>query len=1218
MNLRGPSVAIDTACSSALTAVYLACEHIWAGRGDAALAGAVTVMITPNGFIGFSQASMLSSDGRCNAFDASANGFVRGEGAGMVLLKRLSRALADGDPIHAVIMGTAMNQDGHTNGISLPSLEAEARLVRDACADAGISPSQIGYVEAHGTGTAVGDPIEAHALSEALCANRLAETPLLIGSVKTNLGHLETAAGLAGLLKAMLVIKHGQIPASLHFQTPNPRIDFAALKLRVPTSLEPFPQTDGTRIVGVSSAGFGGANSHVIIAEARLPFRRPQLSDLDCSGSHLQRAWPLVLSARSEKALQGSAARLAALLDERSKANGNSPILPDLTYTLGARRNHHPHRLTMVARSIEDAIQELNDYGAGRSSPKTHTAFTPRREEAPRVAFVMSGQGPQWWGMGRELMQHEPVFRRTIERCDLAMRPWWRFSLLEELGRPEESSLMHRTGIAQPAIFAMQMGFVDLWKSWGVFPAAVVGHSVGEVAAACVAGVLTLEQAARVIVLRGQFMDDCARGQGTMLAVGAAEDEARVLAARHDRTVTIAAFNSPRSVTLAGPRASLEAIAAELDAQGTNAQLVRVDYPFHHPLMQPASRALEAALADLKPQPEGLPLFSTVTGQRHSGEACDAAYWGRGVRQPVEFASAVNELVDLGIDVWLEINVHPALARSIQECLTARSCQAPVMSSARREREHESALETAMDLHRFGVSLDFARMTPSRRLLSLPAYAWDKSRWWHESSDWHEGRLSPGGRGLLDMQLPRATPTWIARLDGRHMAYLKDHKVENRLLFPAAAFVEMILEAGVQWFEGRPFVLDDVEIRRPLILAEPASGVQLELSYDPNERTFQIHSRFENGAAWSLHVAGSMRGERTESSFALSTRAGSQPHGLNPVGLDEFYSHMEEMGLRYGDEFRPIRELSAGAGKSTSRVRLSDSIANRASEYAVHPVLFDGALQTFSAAAATTEDHSSSLKLPVRFTRILFLRSPGSGGRVHTHVQQCKAEFVDGRIELYDEAGKPNLLIDGFRAISVAEARRFDRRAENRDVVYHVAWERAASTSHRASQRPVPLDRLQAAARHALEEVISVRGRSKLEAAVAAGDELAAAQLARGLREMGVAGESNEPFTAESLRVAEPMRPMFQRLVAGLVKHKLVEDHKTEYRPTPAFVKAADSARSALRSFISKCPGHLSEGLLCAGNCARLGPILRGEQDAVEVLFGGAGADLLDQFYGEG
>src|SRR5215469_8110876 len=428
-NLRGPSIAMDTACSSALTAVHVACEHIWAGRGDSALAGGVTVMLSPNGFIGFSQASMLSPEGKCKAFDASANGFVRSEGAGVVLLKRLSRAQADGDPIHAVIVGTAMNQDGHTNGISLPSPEAQARLVRDACADAGISPSEIGYVEAHGTGTAVGDPIEAHALAEALCADRSTEAPLLIGSLKTNLGHLETAAGVAGLLKATLVLKHRQIPASLHFKKPNPNIDFAALKLRVPTALEPFPEADKACLVGVNSFGFGGANAHVILAKAPIFPPRPEVFDLDHSWPQAERAWPCVLSARSENALRASASRLGAWLDEQSRTNGNSPILPDLTYTLGARRNHHPHRLTMVARSVAELIQELDAFAIKQDCLKSRISFTPRPERTPRIAFVMSGQGPQWWGMGRELMRHEPVFRNTIEKCDAAMRPWAQFSL---------------------------------------------------------------------------------------------------------------------------------------------------------------------------------------------------------------------------------------------------------------------------------------------------------------------------------------------------------------------------------------------------------------------------------------------------------------------------------------------------------------------------------------------------------------------------------------------------------------------------------------------------------------------------------------------------------------------------------------------------------------------------------------------------------------------
>src|SRR6185503_4532601 len=349
-------------------------------------------------------------------------------------------------------------------------------------------------------------------------------------------------------------------------------------------------------------------------------------------------------------------------------------------------------------------IRELDGFGVKEESPKVRTTFTPRREAPPRVAFVMSGQGPQWYGMGRELVRHEPVFRATLERCAAAMKPWARFCLLEELARTEETSQLQRTEIAQPAIFALQISLAELWKSWGVQPAAIVGHSVGEIAAACLAGVFSLEEAARIIVQRARFMDGCARGDGTMLAVGLGEDEARALIARHDRTVTIAAINGPRSLTLAGARLSLEAMLAEMEPQGVFARLVRVDHPFHHPLMQPASEELEKALAELVPQADTLPFFSTVTGGRCPGETCNALHWGRGVRQPVQFASAVNALAEFGVDVWLEIGAHPALVHSLQECLAGRGAKVAVLSSMRREREQESLLETAMELHRAGCS----------------------------------------------------------------------------------------------------------------------------------------------------------------------------------------------------------------------------------------------------------------------------------------------------------------------------------------------------------------------------------------------------------------------------------------------------------------------------------------------------------------------------------
>jgi acyl transferase domain-containing protein/acyl carrier protein len=1208
LNLRGPSVAMDTACSSALTAVHAACEHIWAGRGDAALAGGVTVMIAPGGFIGFSQAAMLSPEGRCAAFDASASGFVRGEGAGMVLLKRLSCALAEGDPIHAVILGTAINQDGHTNGISLPSPEAQTRLVQDACKDARIAPEEIGFVEAHGTGTAVGDPIEAHALSEALCRNRPGDAPLPIGSIKTNLGHLETAAGAAGLLKAMLILKYGQIPPSLHFSKPNPHIDFEKLKLRVPTTLEPFPNGAAERIAGVNSFGFGGANAHVVLAAA--PSHHTEKS----SATPTSRPWPIMLSARSEKSLRGSAANLSQWVRQHANANGSSPVLPDLSYTLGVRRNHHPHRLTLVASSWTELAEELATFSNNEESGRVRAAFTARREEAPRIAFIMSGQGPQWWGMGRELMQHEPVFREAIERCDAVLRPWTRFSLRDELARSEEASQMHRTEIGQPSIFAMQIALAALWKSWGIQPCAIVGHSVGEIAAACVAGIFSLEEAARVIALRARLMEECGRGEGTMLAVGLPEDEAAALITRHDRTVSISAFNGPRSITLSGPRISLEAIAAEVEAQGGFARLVKVDHPFHHPLMAPAADALETALADLRPQPSAIPFFSTVTGERCAGETCDAAYWASGVRQPVRFASAVGALADFGVDLWLELNAHPALAHATQECLSTRGTKAPVVSSVRRDRELESILETAMDLHRAGVPLNFSAMTPSRHLLGLPAYAWEKARWWNEASDAREGRLAAGGRGLFDVRLPTSTPTWIVRLDSRQMAFLKDHKVENHVIFPAAAFVELALEAGVVLFEGRPFVVEDFEIRKPLILPEPSSGVQIEFAYSPNERTFTIQSRFEASTSWSLHVVGTLRSERTESTFASSRW---EPHDdLKAVPVDDFYRHMSDLGLRYGAEFRSVRELSAGAGESRGRVALSEAVASRAGEYALHPVLFDGALHVFSAGAATVEDRQARMKLPVRFGRILFLASPGDSARVSAKVRDVGDDFLEGDIALYDKGGKPCALVSGFRAISLSSAGRSAAAGGTRDLAYHVAWQRTPNESARLPLRLLPLGDLHDAAQSASDRVLAIRGSSQLEAALGALDQLAAAQLARALREMGVSAAAL--FDAASLRVAIAMQPAFARLTAGLVRHGLLRAKDSGWEPTVEFASAADSAGEVLREFIEKHPGQLPEALLCEGNCAELGAILRGEKDAVQVLFSGAGAELLDQFYGDG
>ncbi len=1193
LNLRGPSIAMDTACSSALTAVHSACEHIRAGRCTSALAGGVTVMITPGGFIGFSQASMLSPEGRCKAFDASADGFVRGEGAGMVLLKRLSDAIADGDPIRGVILGTAVNQDGHTNGISLPSPEAQARLVREACADAGIAPSSVGFVEAHGTGTAVGDPIEAHALADALCVDRPEGSPLPIGSVKTNLGHMETAAGIAGLVKALVMLERGQIPPSLHFRTPNPHIDFTKLKLRVPTELEPFPEVDGARIVGVNSFGFGGANAHAILTTAPVHARTEHVVPDE------KRNWPLVLSARSENALKALAGRLGGWIDEHMKSNGHSPLLPDLAYTLGARRNHHPHRITMVAGAVDEVIQELNAFATGESVQKLRAAFSPRRERPARIGFVMSGQGPQWWGMGRELMRHEPVFRETIERCAAALAPWTQFSLLEELARDEASSQMSRTEIAQPAIFAMQVALAELWKSWGIVPSAIVGHSVGEIAAACVAGVLKsggsgprhrppfavhgrLRPRRRHHARGGFERRGCPRPHSASRPHrdhSGFQWPAFAYAFRRARFA-----RSHRCRTRGGGRL------CPFCAGGS-------PFPPSHDATR--GRCADRSLGGSRSSDGRHPFFQYGNRRSLRGDSCDAAYWGRGIRQPVLFAPAINAVAEFGVDEWLEISAHPALAVSIQECLAQRETKAPVRSSTRREREHEALLETAMDLHRASVDLDFSAIISARNLLSLPAYAWDKSRWWNEASDWREGRLGSGGRGLLDVRVPRATPTWTARLDNRQMAFLKDHKVESHVIFPAAGFVEMVLEAGLQIFEGRPFVIEDFEIRRPLIVPDPPTGLVLEISYDPDARTFTIQSR--QGSAWSSHVVGSMRGERVESEFSTSSRPGTD--GLAPFDVEDFYTHMSDSGtsLRRGVSFRArVGGLSRQIGRpglsfgGQCETRIRISAAPRIARWR--------SARFFSAGNAVLEGRKGRMKLPVRFARIQFLRSPGAACLVNAGVTQCNDELVEGDIALYNEAGEPCVLVEGFRAISLAAARRSGAPGGIRDLIYNVEWERSPATAQRPPLSPVPLANLHQAASDALEQIIATRGRAKLEATLAAEDELAAALVAAAFRKMGA---EQQPFTAESLGVVAPMRAVFERLARHLAERGLLERKGDQWRSTLAFSPVADASSGALNAFISAHPGHLPEGLLCANTCAELGPILRGGK--------GRGADFVQR-----
>ena len=722
-DFRGPSLAIDTACSSSLVAVQLACKSLRDGESTLALAGGVNLILAPEVDAGFAKAGFLAPDGRCKTFDARADGYVRGEGAGVVVLKPLGRALADGDPIHGLIRGGAVNQDGRTNGLTAPSRSSQEAVLRAACHAAGVDPGRVDYVEAHGTGTLLGDQIELAALGAVLGEGRPEARPCVLGSVKTNIGHLEAAAGVAGLIKAALALRHRAIPASLNYETPNPHAFDGPGPLRVGSAFEAWPrgEGDGPALAGVSSFGFGGTNAHVILQEA------PPVAPAPAAVADEPRARVLPLSA-------GSPAALRALAGSYRGALAGSLDLADLAHTLGARRGHLDHRLALVAGDRDELAAALDaaSRGEGHASAFEGRKVAGRR---PKLAFVFSGQGGLWPGAGLDLLARDSAARLAFEKADREVRCLTGWSPWTELAAEGEASRLRRADVAQPVQFALQLALAALWRSWGIEPDAIVGHSLGEVAAAHAAGALTLADAARVVVERGRLMQRAA-GRGLTAAVALSADEARRRAAEGGGRITVAAINGPTSTVVSGDAHAVGAFVAACRAEGRFARLLDVDSAFHSPAMDDVRRDLEAALDAIRPQPAGVRLVSTVTGADIDGADLGAGYWARNVRDPVRFADAVASLAVDDFGAFLEVGPHPILAVPMAEGLDAAGREGLILPSLERGKMGPSTpLRSVARLYARGFDPAWAEVNPPGRCVRLPSYPWQRERAWFDDGE---------------------------------------------------------------------------------------------------------------------------------------------------------------------------------------------------------------------------------------------------------------------------------------------------------------------------------------------------------------------------------------------------------------------------------------------------------------------------------------------------
>lgn len=1013
-DLHGPSMSLDTACSSSMVAFHQACQSIRSGETTMALAGGISLHLHPYGFIIFSKASMLSPTGRCQVFDEAGNGYVRSEGAGIFLLKDYDQAVADGDNIIAVVAGSAVNTDGYKSGLTVPNPSAQIDLMKRAYQQAGISPDEIDYLEAHGTGTAVGDPIETRAIGEALGQQR--KTPLLIGSVKSNLGHLETASGVAGLAKALYSIQHREVPATIGIRKLNPRIKFDEWNISVVTKAQPLKK-QGRLVIGINSFGFGGANAHVILEsppERTKP--EPQTPDTPL---------PIRLSARSEAALSQSAEALANFLRENDLRENDSASFYDIAYTLFNHRDQHSHGALLFAQTAEEAATRLSEFAAGEANNVTHLERLPN---AVGPVFVYDGNGCQWETMGHDLLAESPIFAEAIDRVDALFQQYGDFSLRAELeGRngQREENRFGLTEIAQPALFALQVALTEWLYEQGITPTAVFGHSVGEVAAAWASGALSLEDAVKVIYYRSDYQGKT-RGQGEMTAVAMSADDIAVWLEKPEfNQVCLAGINSPKGITLAGDSQQLGALEAALSEQDIFAKRLPLDYAFHSPAMDSIEAGVIDSLADITPRPTQIPYYSTVTGALSDRLELDATYWWKNIREPVLFEAAASALIEQGHNVFVEIGAHPILRRYLNESLRQLERPGLVFGTIERHKPGLEGLQRCLSqVLLSGLAMGSRYFPVAGQRVPLPRYAWQRSHHWvHGTSD-SQGLLSRYYQHpLLGYPLAQHEHTWESQLDTQRQPWLADHVVGEGAVFPGAGFVELTLAAALQLKDSPLLDIEELEIRAPLLL-DGAHGRTMRLTYLPEDGRLEIHSREPaTGVEWQLNaVARTMRESR---GFLLNRKAPALPTRAPDYTLTDHLEMAERIGLHYGPAFQAISQGWIEGDAVIGEIALSDEVQAQLSTLHVHPGILDSAFQMFIPLLAQHSEFASQLAfVPVRVGRIQVNTQAGVPVLARAVMGKRAPHSFTADFELYDAAGNTVAVLSKtrFKAIRLNRA----------------------------------------------------------------------------------------------------------------------------------------------------------------------------------------------------
>ncbi|MGW4968149.1 SDR family NAD(P)-dependent oxidoreductase, partial [Nonomuraea sp. NPDC004186] len=1027
LGLEGPAVTVDTACSSSLVAIHMACQSLRAGESTLALAGGVTIMATPELLVDFSHQRGLARDDRCKAFSDEADGTVLSEGVGVLVLERLSDAVAAGHRVLGVIRGSAVNQDGASNGLTAPNGPSQERVIRQALANAGLSGAEVDAVEAHGTGTALGDPIEAQALLATYGRDRGAAEPLWLGSVKSNIGHTQAAAGVAGVIKMVLAMRHGLLPQTLYVSTPTTHVDWEQGQVRLLEQAREWPEPDGRpRRAGVSSFGVSGTNSHVIVEQAPEP--EPQEEE---SGSApvISGVVPWVVSGRGEEALRAQASRLAEYVVAR-------PELPvgEVGLSLVRTRPVFEDRAVVMGADREELLGGLQSLAAGEPGAGVVAGSVSGTASGRRDAvLVFPGQGAQWAGMGVELAQASPVFAARLEKCFAEIRRWVDWDPAQVLADADGAGLDSIERL-QPVAFAVGIALAELWESIGVRPTAVVGHSQGEVAAACVAGVLSLADAVRVVVLRSRLFAAELWGRGAIAAVGL---PAEVVRERVGEGLEVSADNGPASCAVAGPTQALEELVERLRGEGVRARVIATTVASHSQMVEPLREQLLEMLGRIEPAPGRVPVYSTVTGGVLAGSELGAEYWFANARRPVDFQGAVRALLADGRTAFIEVSPHPVLTMAVQDILDATGTSGVAVGSLRRgEGGPDRFLRSAAEAFTAGVAVDWERLlTVTGAGTELPTYAFQHRRYWLEPATTGVSDASGLGQARVEHPLLGAAVelpdhgglVLTGRISTATHPWLADHGVGETLLFPGTGFVELAVRAGDE--VGCP-VVEELTLEAPLVI-EGDEAVQLQVAVsaagEDGRRELAIHAR-TGRRPWTRHATGTLT-ETTGTAGAVDGQW--PPAGAQAVDVSGHYEALAGSGYGYGPAFQGLKRAWIRDNEVFAEVELDEREAAEADQYGIHPALLDAALH-----ATGLIEQAEGVVLPFAWNGVELLASGAQQVRVHV----LPTESGASSIRIADATGVPVAVVTSLITRPLPAGGLSSRTQPGHDALHHLQW----------------------------------------------------------------------------------------------------------------------------------------------------------------------------------